>query len=172
MALIYVTGTPGSGKSTIQHELTRLGYIAYDLDDARFGGPFNKASNTHVAMPPIEERTPEWFDAHEWRVYREAVLELQKEMTDKVVYLCGTATTEDAIIDIFDKVIYLNVVEDTLRQRIANRLENDFGKTPHELERILARYREAQASLSSKNYEIIDANSTLNDTIEKILAIT
>ncbi len=170
MALYYVTGTPGVGKSTVQHELVRLEHLAYDLDDSRFGGPFNKESNLPVLMPPINERTPEWFEAHEWRVSRNAVEELKLSAQSKKVYLCGTATTEGNIIDLFDKVLYLNVDEPTLRKRIANRNGNDFGKTNHELERILVRYYDSQAELGSKNYVIIDANNTLADMIKKILA--
>ena len=171
MALYYVTGTPGVGKSTIQSELSKRRYEAYDLDAPEFGGPFNKATNLPAVMPPINERTAEWFEAHEWRVSRTAVEKLKHNAQSKKVYLCGTATTESNIIDLFDAVIYLDVNEKTLKDRIANREGNDFGKTTHELERIMVRYHEAQSTLSDKNYVLIDANGTLEDTLAQILSI-
>ena len=39
MSLFYITGTPGTGKTTIQKELIKRGYEALDIDQRRFGGP-------------------------------------------------------------------------------------------------------------------------------------
>jgi dephospho-CoA kinase len=168
MALFYVTGTPGTGKSTIQKALTRMGYEAHDLDESRFGGPYNKATDRLAIMPPVDERTPQWFDAHEWRVSRSAVEALKENSKDKTVFICGTATTENLIWDLFDKIFYLNINEATLRSRIANRQDNDFGKTEHELERILERYHEAQKKLKDLNVIEIDANGSVDSVTSAI----
>lgn len=169
MALIYVTGAPGAGKSTIQHELSLRGYTAYDLDDKRFGGPCNNATGEAVTMPPIDQRTPEWFDTHEWRISRSAVETLKQDSINKVVYLCGVATTDNLVWDLFDKIFYLKIDEQTLHDRIATRETNDFGKTQHELERILARYHGAEATIESRGAIAIDANGSLDDVIAKII---
>lgn len=172
MALYYVTGVPGAGKSTIQHELSRRGYTAFDLDDRRFGGPCNKETGEAATMPPIDQRTPEWFDAHEWRISRSAIETLRQDSINKVVYLCGIATTDNLVWDLFDKIIYLKIDESTLRGRIATRDDNDFGKTEHELERILVRYHEAEATIEGRGAIAIDANGSLDDVITKIIAKT
>lgn len=65
MALIYITGAPGSGKTTLQRILSERGYEAHDLDD--YGGPYNKNTDKSVVMPTAEDRSPEWFEAHEWQ---------------------------------------------------------------------------------------------------------
>lgn len=172
MSLIYVTGVPGTGKSTIQKELERRGYEAYDIDQSRFGGPTNLVTGEPVPMPPIEERGAEWFARHEWRVSRTAIEELKEQSEGRLVYLCGTATTEHLVWDLFDKVLYLQIDETTLRSRLAGRGGNDFGKTEHELLLILERYREAQAGLKDLDAIMIDATGELDTVVSSILVKT
>lgn len=172
MSLYYITGAPGSGKSTIQKELQRCGYEAYDIDQPRFGGPVNLKTGEPTTVPPIEQRTKEWFANHEWRVLRPAVEQLKLQSRDKRVYLCGTATTEDLVWDLFDKVFYLNVDEATLRSRIDTRTDNDFGKTEHELALIIERYEQAQRKLKSLEVAVIDASETVEETVASIISET
>lgn len=168
MSLIYVTGIPGVGKSTIQRELKRLGYEAYDIDQPRFGGPTNLVTGESVHLPPIDMRSKEWFDRHEWRVSRDAVQSLKNESINTTIYLCGTTTTEHLIWDLFDKVLYLHVDEETLKQRLANRKDNDFGKSEDEMKIILPRYHEAEDALKHLDVTTIDARGTLQETVASI----
>lgn len=168
MSLIYITGVPGTGKTTVQRELERQGYQAYDIDQPRFGGPTNLVTGEPTVVPPIEERSAQWFDRHEWRVSRSAIEKLKRQSDGKVVYLCGTATTEHLIWDLFDKVLYLQIDEATLRSRLANREGNDFGKTEEEVQMILGRFREAQESTKSLGVTLIDATKDLGAVVEQI----
>lgn len=169
MSLFYVTGVPGTGKSAVQKELTQQGYEAFDIDGSRFGGPVNKATGKSTTVPPIEQRSADWFDQHEWRVSRPAIEELKESSAGKNVYLCGTATTENLVWDLFDKILYLNIDENTLKTRIANREDNDFGKTDDELQLILERYRTAQENLGNLAVTIIDATSPIEDVIRAVI---
>ncbi len=169
MSLYYITGPPGVGKSTIQKELRSRDYEAYDIDEPRFGGPVNLKTGESTTVPPIEQRSEAWFAEHEWRVSRPAIEKLKLQAKNKQVYLCGTATTDGLVWDLFDKVFYLNVDEMTLRKRIASRVDNDFGKTEHELALILERYRQAQRKLDSFHATVIDANTTLDETVALIV---
>ena len=168
MSLIYITGPPGVGKTTIQKELESRGYEAYDIDQPRFGGPVNLNTGESTTVPPIDKRTPEWFEEHEWRVLRSAIEALKQEAIDRMIYLCGTATTENLVWDLFDKILYLQVDEATLRSRLADREGNDFGKTEAELHLILERYRTGQQRLRRPNVVSVDAASSLAATIQAI----
>jgi len=169
MSLFYVTGVPGTGKSTIQKELQKRGYEAYDVDEPAFGGPVNKATGKPTTVPPIEERRPEWFDEHEWRISRQAIEDLKTRSEGKTIYLCGTATTENLVWDLFDMVLYLNIDEETLRSRIAARTDNDFGKTEHELRLILERYKAAQQNIGKLNVTLIDATKPVRQVVEEVI---
>jgi thymidylate kinase len=168
MSLIYITGVPGTGKSTVQKELVRQGFEAYDIDQARFGGPTNLVTGEPVPMPSIESRSAEWFKRHEWRVSRYAVEELKQDAAGRVVYLCGTATTDHLIWDLFDRVLFLEVDEETLRERLAGREDNDFGKTDDELRMILERYRDTQERVKKLGVITIDATGDLTATTDQI----
>lgn len=168
MSLIYITGVPGTGKTTIQKELERQGYEAYDIDHPRFGGPTNLVTGEPTVVPPIEERSAEWFKQHEWRVSRTAIEELKRQSEGRVVYLCGTATTEHLVWSLFDKVFYLQIDEATLRSRLAGREGNDFGKTEQESQMILERYRESQESVKDLDVIMIDATKGLGTTVKQI----
>jgi dephospho-CoA kinase len=168
MSLIYITGVPGSGKTTVQKELERQAFEAYDIDQPRFGGPTNLVTGEPASIPPLEERSSVWFKQHEWRVSRTAVEELKRQSEARMVYLCGTATTEHLIWDLFDKVLYLQVDEATLRTRLANRAGNDFGKSEEEVSMILERFREAQEKLKGLGVIMIDATKSLGETVDQI----
>lgn len=168
MSLIYITGVPGVGKTTIQQELTRIGFEAYDIDQPRFGGPTNLVTGESVTLPALEDRTAEWFKHHEWRVSRPAVEELKTQAEGKVVYLCGTTTTEHLIWDLFDEVLYLQIDKEVLRERLASRNGNDFGKSEDEQRIILERFDEAREKLAGLKVVPIDATGNLADTIDLI----
>lgn len=172
MSLIYITGVPGSGKSTIQKELVQQGYEAHDIDEPRFGGPVNLKTGEPTIVPPLEERNSKWFEEHEWRVSRNAVEKLKAQSIDKVIFLCGTATTENLIWDLFDKILYLDIDEETLRNRITHRKDNDFGKTANELELILERYTAAKSRIKQLKVVHIDATRPINQIINTIIAST
>lgn len=169
MSLFYVTGAPGTGKTTIQKELLKRGYEALDIDQRRFGGPVNLKTGERTRVPPIEERSPDWFNHHEWRVSRSGVEELKAEAKDKDIYLCGVTTSEHLVWDLFDKIFYLNVDEQTLRDRILNREDNDFGKGAGELEIILDRYRSSQEQLATLGATVIDANGSVDEVVDSII---
>ncbi len=172
MSLFYVTGVPGTGKSTVQQALQQRGYEAHDIDEPDFGGPVNKATGESTTVPPIEERSPNWFDEHEWRISRPAIEDLKARSEGKNVYLCGTATTENLVWDLFDKVLYLNIDEETLKSRIATRADNDFGKTENELQLILERYKSAKQNLSKLNLTLIDATKPISQVVREVIEQT
>lgn len=169
MSLFYITGTPGTGKTTIQKELLNRGYEALDIDQRRFGGPVNLKTGERTRVPPIEDRSPDWFEQHEWRVSRSGVEELKAEAKDKDIYLCGATTTEHLVWDLFDKVFYLNVDEETLRNRVLNREDNDFGKGEGELEIILDRYRASQEKLATLGATVIDATGSIDEAVDLVI---
>jgi len=172
MKLIYVTGPPGSGKSTIQKRLVERSYIAFDIDDNRFGGPVNLETDKRVEMPAASERAADWFDRHEWRISRESIVNLKQQAleSDQTYYLCGTASTDHLVWDLFDEVYYLSIDQETLAKRIKERKDNDFGKNEKELELILKRHSEMNQKIKTTHHVSINAKEPVDAIVDRLLA--
>lgn len=172
MTLVYVTGSAGSGKSAVAIELRRLGVDAYDEDDPEIGSAHNRLSGRPVPVPPADERSPQWFSEHEWRL-RDGVLDqLRNRAIDALVVLCGNVFPPVSAIETFDRVLHLDVDEETLRQRITARVDNDYGQTSEEMHRILDRHRELAAACRVCGVVTVDATQPLTGVAGDIVQAT
>jgi dephospho-CoA kinase len=171
MPLIYITGAAGSGKSAIQNALTDSGHAAYDTDDPAIGAPYDNQTDKVVAMPPATARTPEWFATHSWRISEQSLQNLKSHAEDNTIFVCGSASNELDILGYFDTVIGLDIDEQTIRQRIATRKDNDFGKNDYELAMILERARAIKYRYHATPVQWLNANRPLSEIIQDILEI-
>ena len=73
----------------------------------------------------------------------QGVSDLAKSASQKIVFLCGSVANDAKVWTFFDKVFCLYVDNKTLEQRLINRLDKDFGKAKHELERVIKLNRDA-----------------------------
>lgn len=170
MSLIYVTGAPGAGKTTLQKELSLRGYDTRDIDNSGLGGPYNKTSGEQVIIPPADQRSPEWFEAHEWRVHPDAFDKLKTEAANNDIILCGVAASDSAVLHVFDKILYLNIDDETLTGRLESRTDNDYGKNDFELLEILDRKHGLDEKYSSLDVIDIDATKSLDEVAEEIIS--
>ena len=89
---------------------------------------------------------------------------------DQVVFLCGSVENEDEVWELIDIVICLVLDESTLRERLATRTTNQFGKTPGELDAILGWNRTIEATYQAFGALVVTANQALTDVVDEILA--
>lgn len=173
MALIYITGISGSGKSTVAEELTERGYNAYDADKV-VSAFYRKDTGTKVNWDdvPPEPRTESWSRKHSWRMSRSLVEKLSETAANKSVFLCGVTDNEEEMRDLFKIVFALSINEQTLRHRLATRTSNQFGKQDHELERILFWHKNTEEYFLKIGAIVIDATQPLNEVVNEILEIS
>jgi hypothetical protein len=89
---------------------------------------------------------------------------------DKPVFLCGSVENEDEVWELFDFVICLVLDESTLRERLATRTTNEFGKARVELDAILGWNRTMESTYREFGAFVVNANQPLNDVVDQILA--
>ena len=172
MSLVFVTGISGSGKSTVRQELRSRGYEAWGTDEDKLSGWYDKQTGASVAMPPREVwATPAWREQNDWHLDRQKIEAIADRIGRSTAFICGTAANEGEVWDLFSQVFYLLIDEATLRSRISERINNDFGKEPHELEAILGWLRDAEANYTRFGANIIDASRPLGEVVDEILAL-
>lgn len=170
MPLIYITGNSGSGKSSVRKELLRRGYEAYDTDDDDITAWRHKTTDKLVVRPVAEhDRTKEWYDEHDWKMSRQKVEELAAKAKDKPIFLCGSPSNADEMLDLYDKIICLTLDKETLKNRIASRTDHDFGKAPDELNNILGWHDSFQDRYKDMGAVMIDAAQPIEDVVDSIL---
>ncbi len=169
MALIYITGAPGVGKSTLQKELATRGFETHDMDDPDLGGAHNIASGERVSIPPAMERVPEWFNQHEWRIAVQALEALKVKALNNDILVCGVAPSDNEVLHLFDKIIYLKLPDDRLKERLADRLDNDYGKNEFEVEQILMRKKAMDEKYQSLDVITLQASGSIGEVAEAIV---
>jgi len=100
---------------------------------------------------------------------RQKVEEFAASAKDKLIFLCGSPSNADDMLDLYDKVICLVVDKDTLKHRIASRTDHDFGKAPDELESILGWHDSFQDRYKDQGAVMIDATQSLEAVVNEIL---
>jgi|GEM_PF-314546 len=171
MALVYITGISGSGKTTVRNELRRRGYIAYGTDEDDLAHFYNNETGERIRHHvTAEDRTQEWRAQHTWKVERAAIERLREEAQDTPVFLCGVVANDTGDFwDLFDIVFALNINEETLRHRITTRTNNDHGKNPHEFEGLLNWQKTAQEDYERLGAVLVDAMQPLNMVVDEIV---
>lgn len=172
MSLYLVGGIAGSGKSTLVHEFRSRQIEAHDVDYDGFAQMVHVPSGMIVERPPSPElRDEKWAADHQWQIVGRKVLDLAKDAKKNDVFLCGAAMGTDAYHHCFKKLFWLTIDNETLEYRIKTRTTNDFGKTPYELNEILAWNNEVDAYTKSRNMRAIDATKPTTLIADEILSV-
>jgi dephospho-CoA kinase len=166
MALIYITGSPGSGKSTICSELQNRGFTAYD--EYGFSGWFNKSTGKLVPHIP-DNRTADWYQSHVYKFVYDNVRQLADEAQKDRVFLCSQTFYDDEVWDMFDKIIFLTIDPVTLTHRLQTRSGTTYGKNPAELDYILRKYPLLKQSRQQHGAIMVDATRPLTEIVDEIV---
>jgi hypothetical protein len=116
MSAFLVTGNPGSGKTAMVGELTRLGYLAVDTDLAI--ARWETESGVVVEQP--EQPTDGWLLSHRW-VWNRQRLERAIHAQDRLVdhaFFCGIAMNQRDMLDLFEGVFLLALDHNTQVARL------------------------------------------------------
>jgi hypothetical protein len=168
MALVWVTGNSGTGKSAVCGVLRARGHVALDADDDGFCRWFDRATGEVVMDPPYPVPRG-WLDRYGWAIVRERVETLVEESRFRIAFLCGSAENEADVYHLFDHVVCLVIDEDTLRHRLATRTTNPFGQHPEELAAALMWNPRLRAIHESRGATIIDGSKPVTEVADSVI---
>ena len=173
MPLILITGTSTSGKSAIARELSSRGYIAYDTEHNGISAYFNKKTGKFAAgFDEMPERTPEWLSQHAWNMSLDRIKEFKEEAKDQSVFLCGGSANADDVRALCDITVWLHTDESTIRKRVNNPRDHDYGTRPHELELAIKTAKEGEVNYVKYGAIVVDATRPLKEVVDEILDTT
>jgi len=162
---IYITGVAGTGKTSIARALKEKGISAIDLDT--ISHMENKTTGEIVHWNP--GASDEWIQAHDW------VCDIPKlkdflSISENSVVVGHTANQKD-YLSLFDKIFVLSCRPETITQRIQNRTDNDFGKHPEDLARILNWNKEFTGWMLELGAEVLDGEKPLNEIVKHLISL-
>ena len=169
MALVWVTGNSGTGKSILCTVLEERGHLAVDTDEDGYCHWVDRETGRPVVDPP--DPVPDgWLDDFGWRISRAKLEALAIQSRDRKVFVCGSAENEAEVLDLFDFLVCLVVDDETLKQRLASRTTNDFGKNPEELAAALCWNPRQEEKYGRLGATIIDGRSSAAEVADVTIA--
>lgn len=167
MKRVLLTGMSGTGKSTLIDALAARGYRAVDADTDEWSEWVRVAGGADpfdvTADPDSIWRTHDWM----WREDRIHRL-LSTEDTD-LLFVSGTAPNQGTFHARFDHIVLLTAPAGVLVERLSTRTNNQYGKRPDELARVLHHLRTVEPLLRRAASLEVDTSAPLDRVMETIL---
>jgi hypothetical protein len=138
-----VEGLSGAGKSSVYEELIQRGYKAISTDRA-WKSPADSMWDRKKAFGELESPEPE------------------------VLFVCGSGRNRDRFLPYFTKIFNLRIDDDTMRRRLEERTNNDFGKQPEEVELMLSLNRSDEKPAGAID---VDATRPLEQVVDEVLRL-
>lgn len=164
MKRILITGLSGTGKSTLTEALAARGYKAVDADSDDFSHWAAADAYAESAGTPVEPDR-DWV----WREDR--IQELLSSEDADLLFVSGCAPNMRQFMKQFNLVVLLSAPADLLVERLASRTNNQYGKRPEEVARVLSLSETVEPLLRrAAGYEI-DTSVPLDEVVRQLLQI-
>ena len=161
MKAYLIEGVSGTGKTSVCEELKKRGYKAVEADE----------EIAHYADPktglPTEEKIPD-----NWIWNEEKFNKALQQEGDGPIFICGGAMNQEDFKHHFEKVFTLHIDNETLKHRLSNRTNNDFGKKPDELALQLEWNKGAIKYSKERGTVLIDATRPIEIVVDEIIEHT
>ncbi len=152
-----VEGLSGAGKSSVYDELIRRGYKAVSTDRA---WKCHADPDTGLRGRPIHHHNSMWDP-------QRASSELESPEPE-VLFVCGSGRNRDRFLPYFTKIFNLRIDDDTMRRRLQERTNNEFGKQPEEVELMLRLNRSDEKPAGAID---VDATQPLDQVVDELLRL-
>ncbi|MEV5577673.1 AAA family ATPase [Streptomyces parvus] len=156
MAVIFVTGMSGTGKTTALNRLEQRGYRVVDTD---VGGWIED-------LPLSEDVGTE----PQWREDRIDALITEHEISGEPLFIAGTVLNQGKFYPRFDEIVLFSAPFEVMLERIATRDTNPFGKTAEQRDQIMADTAEVEPLLRVSATVEINTHKPLADVVDQLAA--
>lgn len=143
-----ISGLPGTGKTSVCMELQARGYRAIDAD-----------------------RNFAYQSGDDWLWDDEKIEKALDNPSDKIAFVCGSASNREKYEHKFSRVFILCIDDLTLKHRLINRTNNNFGKKPEILARQINRNQGIKEYSIKRGRTVIDATQSLEEVVDEIISL-
>ena len=98
---------------------------------------------------------------------QKAVSELESPEPE-VLFVCGSSRNRERFLPYFTKIFNLRIDDDTMRRRLQERTNNEFGKQPEEVELMLRLNRSDEKPAGAID---VDATQPLDQVVDELLRL-
>lgn len=169
MAIFFVTGFPGSGKTSVSAELRQRGFTSYDTDNIPgWAHLFDRHTHKPVAKKP-RILPPHYYDTEaEWD-WDEAKIKHLIKNTAGDAFICAVMSNQSEFYQYFDKIFVLTLDSQTMEKRLTTRAKRNFSQQPNELHDVLAKHKNFELELKNYGAIAIDATKPLKNVVDEII---
>ncbi len=160
-----VIGRAGSGKTAVALELKRRGLNAFDADEVPELSTWIDLAN---GRPTIVDNTGVIDQTKVDWLWDEAILKNLLVSNDDI-FLCGGAGNDLTLGKYFDKIFILDVKAVVQKRRLETRTDNDYGKHPQQITKILEQQTELVRRALDAGATAVDANAPIKKVVDDIL---
>lgn len=160
MALYFIDAVPGTGKTTLTHELLRRGEEAHDTDDECI-----MLSKKTGKIVNYEDRKN---DPYDWIYPTEKLKHLKELSKTKNVFLLGSVDNWDEVRAAADEYVWMEIPLDVLQKRLDER-HDDYGNSASERESIIRLHKEME-EMGHPNAFKLDATRLIEQIADDLLA--
>jgi adenylate kinase family enzyme len=164
-----IDGVSCSGKTSVATELQRRGYhvIHGDRELAYVGDPENGTPVDEPVALADDRSRAEWSTRHWcWELDKVKAIVARKDESD--TFFCGGSRNFSKFIDLFDAVFILHVDHDTLKRRVEQRADEEWGAGGSRAEREEA-LRLHRTKGAIPDGRVIDATVPVSRVVDEIL---
>lgn len=158
-------GPSGAGKTYLSKELRKFGLNSVDADSIDQLHSWYDSKGNKVEYP--ENADKEFFDNHSFLWGRNFLVEYLKENPD--IYLFGASGNVFEMLDLFDKVYYLDIPEGIQYQRLQHETRrNPMGRTEFQRKNAIAWAKELRQKAQELGLEFIDATKSSTEIFKQL----
>jgi broad-specificity NMP kinase len=158
MKIYLIDGVSGAGKTTVCDELNKRGYKAIEADEVLADW-----------IDPLTGLPTEDHSSYNWHWDKKKFDSLVQDTREGNLFICGGAMNKPDFLHHFSKIFTLHLDDETLKERLRNRTNNDYGKKPEELAFQLKENQLTEQYSKERGAILIDATQPIKTIVEEII---